>query len=315
MGTDQLTHSRQVAPARDIRKLLGGRVAAAPISWGVCEVPGWGHVLDVDVVLGEMASLGLVSTELGPPGFLPDDPAALRSALSRHGLTLIGGFLAVVLHDRDQVDATLVEARRAAAQLAAGGAELLVLAAATGLDGYDERPVLTDDEWDTLVATAAKVRDVAAEHGLRTVLHPHVGTHVEQVAEVERFLAESDLPLCLDTGHLLIGGGDPAAFADAHPERISHMHLKDVDASIAARVRAGEITYMQGVQQGMYVPLGDGDVPVAHIVRTLESAGYTGWYVLEQDTSLADGSAEGAAKPSHDTARSLAHLTAVTTPA
>jgi inosose dehydratase len=288
--------------------ILGGRVAGAPISWGVCEVPGWGHVLPVNVVLGEMASLGLTATELGPPGFLPDDPDELRGVLSGHGLTLIGGFLAVVLHDVARVDETLAEARRASAQLAAGGAELLVLAAATGLDGYDERPVLDDAEWATLISTAAAVEAVAAEHGLRTSLHPHVGTHVERAAEVERFLGDSELSLCLDTGHLLIGGADPLDLARTRADRISHVHLKDVAAAVAARVQAGDITYMQGVQADMYVPLGDGDVPVAEIVRVLEAAGFAGRYVLEQDTALADGQGEAAGRGLRDTRRSLAFL-------
>src|SRR5690606_23710675 len=130
-----------------------------------------------------------------------------------------------------------------------------VLAAATGLDGYDGRPRLDDAQWATLVATAGAVRDVAARHGVRTVLHPHVGTHVEQREEVERFLADSDLDLCLDTGHLLIGGGDPLDVARRHTSRIAHVHLKDVDLRVAARVRSGEISYAEGVRQGLYVPL------------------------------------------------------------
>ena len=288
--------------------LLGGRVAAAPISWGACEVPGWGHVLPVDDVLSEMAQLGLAATELGPPGFLPDDPAHLRSTLSRHGLSLVGGFLAVVLHDARTAGTALAAVQRACAQLAAGGAHLLVLAAATGLDGYDERPRLSGDEWDRLVATATRIRDIAAEHGLGTCLHPHVGTHVEGPEEVQRLLADSELSLCLDTGHLLIGGTDPLALAREHPDRIAHVHLKDVDARTARRVSSGEITYMQGVQTGLYVPLGDGDVPVADLVAELEAAGYTGWYVLEQDTALADGTQAHVTRPLRDTARSLAHL-------
>ncbi len=262
-----------------------------------------------------MAGLGLRSTELGPPGFLPDDPAALRGVLGEAGLSLVGGFLAVPLHDEAAHAATLAEAERACGQLAAVGAEVLVLAAATGLDGYDERPRLTDAEWARLVATAAEVRDVAARHGLRTTLHPHVGTHVEQRAEVERFLADSDLPLCLDTGHLLIGGTDPLELAREHADRVAHVHLKDVDDAVAARVRAGEITYMQGVQAGMYVPLGAGDVPVGEIVRVLETAGYTGWYVLEQDTSLPDGDPAHAARAAADVAASIAHLARATHPA
>ncbi|WP_189062264.1 sugar phosphate isomerase/epimerase family protein, partial [Longimycelium tulufanense] len=189
------------------------RLAAAPISWGVCEVPGWGHVLEPATVLAEMAALGLTATELGPPHYLPTEPAALRTLLAGHGLTLVGGFLAVPLHDAAQVPATLAEAERTTAVLAAGGAEVLVLAAATGLGGYDQRPTLQDTEWKTLLDTAAHIREIAAGQGLRTVLHPHVGTHIETQAEVERFLTDSDLPLCLDTGHLLVGGTDPVTLA------------------------------------------------------------------------------------------------------
>ncbi|MEV8441576.1 TIM barrel protein [Actinosynnema sp. NPDC051121] len=284
------------------------KIAGAPISWGVCEVPGWGRVLDPASVLAEMASLGLRATELGPPDYLPAEPSSLKSLLDAHGLTLVGGFLAVPLHTGDQ--STLDEADRVAALLAAAGAEVLVLAAATGLDGYDERPALTDAQWRTLVDTAALVRDRAAAHGLRTALHPHVGTHVERAAEVERFLADSDLDLCLDTGHLLIGGTDPVDLARRHPDRIGHVHLKDVRADIAATVRDGQTGYTAAVQQRMYVPLGDGDVDVAALVALLRDAGYTGWYVLEQDTALGDDIPPDT--PVRDTARSLAHLTEIT---
>jgi inosose dehydratase len=280
------------------------RVAAAPISWGVCEVPGWGRVLDAATVLGEMAELGVQATELGPPGYLPRDPAALRELLGKHGLTLVGGFLAVVLHENREN--ALEEAEESAALFAACGGDVLVLAAATGLDGYDERPKLTDAEWATLVGTAGEIRHVAGAFGLRTVLHPHVGTHVEQQAEVERFLADSDLGLCLDTGHLMIGGTDPVDLAKRYPERVGHVHLKDVRADLAAEVRAGRLGYTDAVGRGIYTPLGEGDVDVASMVRSVQAAGYDGWYVLEQDTALGDSSPDDL--PRRDTGRSLSHL-------
>ncbi|SFW91346.1 TIM barrel protein [Amycolatopsis australiensis] len=280
------------------------RLAAAPISWGVCEVPGWGRVLDAATVLGEMRELGVQATELGPPGYLPRDPARLRELLGTYGLTLVGGFLAVVLHEKQ--DEALHEAEESAALFAACGGDVLVLAAATGLDGYDARPKLTDAEWATLVETAGKIRGIAAAHGLRTVLHPHVGTHVEQQAEVERFLADSDLGLCLDTGHLMIGGTDPVELAKRFPERVGHVHLKDVRADLAAEVRAGRLAYTDAVGRGIYTPLGEGDVDVAAMVRSVRAAGYDGWYVLEQDTALHDSSPDDL--PRRDTERSLAHL-------
>ena len=118
------------------------------------------------------------------------------------------------------------------------------------------------------------------------VLHPHVGTMVENGYEVQRVLDSSSVALCLDTGHLLIGGTDPAELARQVPGRIAHTHLKDVNDSIAAQVRAGRITYSEGVREGMYRPLGTGDVDVDAIVSVLGRRGYEGWYVLEQDTIL-----------------------------
>ncbi|MFF4593890.1 sugar phosphate isomerase/epimerase family protein [Amycolatopsis sp. CA-161197] len=283
------------------------RIAAAPISWGVCEVPGWGRVLDAPTVLGEMAELGITATELGPPGYLPRDPAELKKLLGGHGLNLIGGFLAVVLHENPE--AALAEAEDSAALFAACGAEVLVLAAATGLDGYDERPALTDSEWATLITTAGRIRDVAAGHGLKTVLHPHVGTHAETQAEVERFLADSDLPLCLDTGHLLIGGTDPVELARRYPDRIGHLHLKDVRGELAEAVRKGTVGYTEAVGKGLYVPLGEGDVDIEAMVRFVHEAGYDGWYVLEQDTALDERSPVDL--PKRDVAASLACLGAI----
>jgi inosose dehydratase len=138
-------------------------------------------------------------------------------------------------------------------------------------------------------------------------LHPHVGTMVETRTEVERVLEGSGIDLTLDTGHLLVGGTDPAALAAEATGRIRHTHLKDVSAGTAERVRAGELTYHQGVREGLYRPLGQGDVDIAGIVRGLESAGYRGWYVMEQDAVLADEPVEGAG-PSADVRASLEFL-------
>ncbi len=283
------------------------RIAAAPISWGVCEVPGWGHVLDARTVLREMAALGISATELGPPGYLPRNPAELRSLLDDFAVTAVGGFLALPLH-RDP-DRAIGSARENAALFAGTGAEVIVLAAATGLDGYDTRPELSEEQWRTLVETAAAIRDVAAEFGLRTTLHPHVGTYIESEAEVDRFLADSDLDLCLDTGHLLIGGTDPVRLAQRYPHRIGHIHLKDVRTALADRVRSGAMEYSEAVRRGIYVPLGDGDVDIEALVRSVHVAGYRGWYVIEQDTALRPD--DSAVLPSRDTARSLNHLAGI----
>lgn len=263
---------------------LRDRIAGAPISWGVSEVPGWGHQLAPARVLAEMRSVGLAATELGPVGFLPDHPATRAAVLADHGLTAVAGFVPVVLHDDDHDPLPAVD--RALDGLLAAGAQLLVLAAASGADGYDARGGLDDAGAKRLLRNLDRLAEHAADRGARACLHPHVGTMVEAYDEVRRVLDGSSVPLCLDTGHLLVGGCDPLALVAEATDRIAHAHLKDVDLSWARRVRSGEAPYSEAVAGGMYRPLGRGDVDIAAIVATLESGGYPGWYVVEQDTML-----------------------------
>ncbi|MFG1851054.1 TIM barrel protein [Actinomadura geliboluensis] len=275
--------------------MIKDRVAGAPISWGVCEVPGWGHQLAPARVLAEMRDLGLAAAEFGPDGFLPAGAAERAALLAGYGLRPVGGFAPVVLHDPDRDP--LPEVRRV---LSGFGMErsnerlTLVLAAVTGLDGYDERPALDAAGWAALLGNLDRIDAVAADAGVRAVLHPHVGTMVERSDEVDRVLAGSAIPLCLDTGHLLIGGTDPGELAARAPRRIAHVHLKDVDAALAAAVRTGATSYTDAVRAGIYRPLGAGDIDIAGIVRSLEGAGYDGWYVLEQDMIIDAEPAPGA---------------------
>jgi inosose dehydratase len=261
-------------------------IAGAPISWGVCEVPGWGYQLGPERVLAEMREVGLTATEFGPDGFLPARPDAMTRVLDSHGLQAIGGFTPLLLHvaGHDPVP----EVERLLEGYAASGADVLVLSAVTGAEGYDSRPELDDDGWRVLLGNLDRLATLAASRGVRAVLHPHVGTMVENGPEVQRVLEGSGISLCLDTGHLLIGGTDPAGLAGQAPERIAHVHFKDVDGRLARRVQDGRLTYTQGVRDGMYRPLGSGDVDVPAIVGSLRARGYRGWYVLEQDTILTE---------------------------
>jgi inosose dehydratase len=262
------------------------RIAGAPISWGVCEVPGWGHQLTPERVLAEMAEVGLVATEFGPDGFLPHAPEAKAATLAGHGLTAVGGFTPTLLHLPDHDPVPGVEALLPA--YAAASAGTLVLSADTGLTGYDSRPELDDTGWKTLLDNLDRIATTAAAAGVETVLHPHVGTMVETGDDVRRGLEGSSMQLCLDTGHLLIGGTDPAELTRQAPERVAHTHFKDVDLGLARQVQEGRRTYTDAVRAGMYRPLGAGDVDFESIVASLRGRGYQGWYVLEQDTILTE---------------------------
>jgi inosose dehydratase len=284
---------------------LRERIAGAPISWGVCEVPDWGFQMSPERVLGDMRSLGLVATEFGPVEFLPTDPQEKAAVLASYDLRAVGGFLPVVLHDADHDP--LPEADEYLDGCLAAGAGVIVLAASTGLDGYDARPVLDDAQWKLLLENLDRIAERAAERGVTAVVHPHIGTMVENADDVQRVLDGSAIGLCIDTGHLAAAGADPVAITLANPTRVGHVHLKDVDAAKAARVVSGEVGFGDAVADGMWTVLGEGSVDVVAMIEALEGSGYTGWYVLEQDLMLRDGEPEGEG-PIADVRRCLAFV-------
>jgi inosose dehydratase len=269
------------------------RIAGAPISWGVCEVPGWGYQMDAGRVLREAASLGIEAVESGPEGFLPGSPEETAHLLERHGLGLVGGFVPVVMHRSGLRERELGAVERQAELFAAAGAEVLVVAAATGNEGYEAGADLDEDNWRELFETLRVVEEIGTRRGLLVVVHPHYGTTIERPEHVRRFLEGCETGLCLDTGHTMVGGGDPVDLAREAAGRVRHVHLKDVDARLAEGVAAGAVGYEEAVRRGLYRPLGEGDVDVRGVLEPLREAGYDGWYVLEQDVMLDEEPAPG----------------------
>ncbi|HEX4982221.1 MAG TPA: sugar phosphate isomerase/epimerase [Ilumatobacteraceae bacterium] len=286
---------------------LMDRVAGAPISWGICEVPGWGLQLPVDRVLTEAAGLGLTAMEQGALGWLPTDPHQLRATLDTYGMSLVGGFVPMVLHDRSRRDEMRVRAHEVADTIAAAGGRYFVTAVVADLDDWS-RPELHADAWHALISGLEEVDAVVADRGVSQVLHPHVDTLVEQADEVDRFLDGCDVALCLDTGHLTIGGADPVVIAERQSDRIGLVHLKDVDDAVAQRLRQGELGLMAATQAGLFPPLGDGVVPIVRVIETLIDRGYLGWYVIEQDVAITAGEPPVGEGPVLGVARSLEYL-------
>jgi inosose dehydratase len=286
------------------------RIAGAPITWGVDGTPGWGHLMDANRVLSEMQEVGLKATELGPDGYLPEDPGELAVMLDKYGLDLVGGFVPVVLHIPDRVEDSLDYFARASKTLSGCGSSVVVLAAGSGLVGYDQSIDMTEEEWKVFLENMQKVVDIAEGDGLVTAFHQHWGMAIEQPKHVLRLLNDSNVDFCLDTGHLFLGGADPTEIARAAVGRVSHVHLKDVDSAMAEQVRAHTLPFRQANIDGIFVPVGDGAIDFQGFIETLEDAGYEGWYVLEQDCVLEEDPARGEgpildAKKSIDFLRSL----------
>jgi inosose dehydratase len=285
---------------------LRRRLAGAPISWGVCEVPGWGRQLEPERVLGEMASLGLAATELGPVGYLSLDAGRVRGLLDRFGLGLVAGFVPLVLHT-PTLDGALEHVERVAALLHALEAEVLTVTPVMDADWSSAGP-LDDDAWRRLAENLERTSELVAGLGLTMALHPHSGSVIETDSQIERILAETDVRVCLDSGHLAIGGADPAEFVRLHGDRIVHVHLKDVDGGLAERVATGALSLVEGTRRGLFQPLGRGDVAIDEVVAMLDSSGYERWLVLEQDTTLTGEEPPVGSGPISDVQASIDYL-------
>lgn len=289
------------------------RVASAPISWGICEVPGWGAMLPQKRVLAEMSGLGFTATELGAAGFLPEDPYELKDVLSEYGMTLIGGFTPVVVHDPSARQATIESATATAKLFQQAGATKFVSCPIMDWDWSNPRP-LTLDEQKHMTEMLGVIDDICGEHGLDQVLHPHVQTVVETKDDISRVLDSCDVTFCLDTGHMAFGGQDPVEFAKTAMDRVGHVHLKDIRLDMVAPVLRREVSLMAATQAGVFTPLGQGDVDILGVVQTLEAAGYRGWYVIEQDTAITGGFPDEGEGPVEQVSESLKYLTDVVAP-
>lgn len=284
------------------------RLATAPISWGICEVPGWGIQLPMNRVLSEMSDLGFSATELGSEGYLPSDPDELRSVLNAHQLDLLAAFVPLVLHEPAHADESVRRAGEIAARLQAAGAIYFNTAAVTSWD-WSPRAELDDEQWDHTMRMLAQIGAIVSAHGLVHVLHEHIGTIVETAVDIERVVDRSDVQFVLDTAHFAVGGYDPVEFVRDHGDRVGLVHLKDANLAIAARLNSGELSLMESVQAGIFPPLGRGDLDISSVISSLERTGYDGWYVLEQDAAITGREPAVGKGPIEDVRASVDYLT------
>jgi inosose dehydratase len=286
------------------------RVANAPCSWGVLEFDGTTARTSAHQMLGEMAATGYIGTELGEWGFLPTDPAELSAALDEHALALVGAFVPVRLADGTAAEAAVARAVRIARLLAsvAGSEPLVVLSDDNATDprrteraGRIQRSdALAADQWDAFASRASRIaHSVREATGLRTVFHHHCAGYVETVHELAELMSRTEpglLGLCLDTGHLTYGGGDPVTTLRTYRERVWHVHVKDCNPAVAGRARADNWDYHQALRRGIFCELGCGGVDLAAFVEELRQQRYSGWIVVEQDMVAGGSPAQSAAR-------------------
>jgi inosose dehydratase len=270
------------------------KLGFAPITWNNEDLgQELGPPVDYPTVLDEIASAGYAATELGD-GF-PRDPKTLRDALQQRGLSLPSAWCGLGFF-QTSLDADLEQTRRLCGFLAEVGATFTNVAdqgaperkAFAGRGDAVDAPRLTSARWDEFAERVCRAAEIAREHGLQATFHVHAGTWVETASDLEELLRRAPAPLvklCWDVGHAIVGGIDPAAVVRAHPERIAYIHLKDVDGDVLDGVRRDKVDFDTAIRRRIFTELGRGRLDVAGLLGALRDINYSGWLMVEQDST------------------------------
>ena len=274
---------------------MNATVAGAPVSFGVFEMtPDDAEVLEPDDMLSILHEAGYGGVDLGPVGYFGRGKE-LRRRLDRWQLELAGGWVELPLSDDAGFEAaipSLDDALRVFADAAEAGPRLLPkpTLADQGSPARKARPghgatehSLDDAAWERLIENTQRAADRVRAAGFEPTFHHHAGTFVESPEEIDRFLDRVDVGLTLDTGHLVIGGGDPLEVLRRWGTRVNHLHVKDVDLRVLERVLAGGGGMAEVWSSGAFVAFGTGDIDVTAVMNAIDALGFTGWVVVEQD--------------------------------
>ena len=264
------------------------KLATGPVTWGVDFAdtptnPPWLQVLN------EIAESGLPAMELGPVGYLPEDPDTVRELLAERNLLSAGSFVFDDLHDPEARERLIDITNRACRLIAASGGTILSL-----IDKPDDvrvatagrpnaAPRLDDVRWQAMLDQIRALADVARQHGVRPVVHPHAGGYIEFEDEIERLVGDTDLDLCLDIGHLAYARVDPVAALQRYADRLGHVHFKDLRSDVLARIDVEHLTFWEAINADIFCPVGEGMVDIAAVLDTLDGIGYNGFATIEQD--------------------------------
>jgi inosose dehydratase len=295
--------TQQAAPAApDLRRTLrrpgdalpGASIGTVPILWNNVDVVELRHGTEAATLLDEIARTGFEGTQLGigfPTG------TELRDGLGARGLRLAEVYAALVATVDGPAEGAAGEGRERLALLEDGDGDVLCVA----LDGSPDRertagrasapgtPVLTDAGWERLADALHDLGRATRETGRRMAFHPHAGTYVETPEEVARLAELTDpelVPFCLDVGHYLVGGGDPVAALRTYGERVTHVHLKDVNPDVLGGLRDGSVGgFDDAIRARLFTELGAGILDLEGVLRVLIERRYDGWLMVEQDST------------------------------
>jgi inosose dehydratase len=268
------------------------RIATAPVSWGIWEMTiDRPDLIPPQTYLDTIVDMGYTATETGPPGYFAPSAAEAAARAAGAGVKLVATFLPLRLGDPSGFEEDLATLDRTVEVLEATGGGVVLLAdmetpdraRAAGSDARRRETGWDDETVERAAERLQRATEIVRGRGLDVALHPHAATHIESESETDRILERTDIGLCVDTGHTVVGGGDPVALAQRYAGRLRHVHLKDVDGALLGRMSRGEVDMDEAWPLGIFCEFGTGVVPIREFLALPEVRSLDGYGVIEQD--------------------------------
>jgi inosose dehydratase len=271
------------------------RFGVSPIAWINDDMPELGADTSLEQVLAEARSIGFAGIELG--GRFPRDAATLATLLARFQLVLVGGWYSASLLTRSAREEIAALQAHLDLLQALGCTVFIIAETSNAIHGNRNRalaasPRLERAGWARFGEKLTEVADHVAAAGMRLAYHHHLGTVVESGEDLARLLESTgaSVGMTIDTGHAALGGVDAIALIRTHPQRVAHVHCKDIRGEIFRKIKAEGGSFLGGVLDGMFTVPGDGDLDFRKVVQALAAIDYCGWIIIEaeQDPAIAD---------------------------
>ena len=271
------------------------RFGVSPIAWINDDMPELGADTSLEQVFAEARDIGFAGIELG--GRFPRDAATLATLLARFQLVLAAGWYSASLLSRSAVEEIAALQAHLGLLKALGCTVFIIAETSNAIHGNRNRalsasPRLDRAGWARFGEKLTEVADHVAAAGMRLAYHHHLGTVVESGEDLERFLESTgpSVGMTIDTGHAALGGVDAVALIRTHPQRVAHVHCKDIRGEIFRKIKAEAGSFLSGVLEGMFTVPGDGDLDFRKVLQALAEIGYCGWIIVEaeQDPGIAD---------------------------
>lgn len=267
------------------------KLGIAPIAWTNDDMPDLGKENTFEQCVSEMALAGFTGSEVGNK--YPRDTEALKKALQLRGMEICNQWFSCFLLTKP-LEEVEQEFRNQLSYLKTMGAKIIGGSEQSySVQGMVDTPifghkyVMSDEEWEVFCKGLNRLGKIAKEeYGISLTFHHHMGTVVQDEAEVDRMMENTDseyVSLLFDTGHFAYCGVNPLKMVKKYTGRIKHVHLKDIRKEVVEKVKAEKLSFLDGVRLGTFTVPGDGCIDFDPIFKVLEVSGYEGYMLVEAE--------------------------------